>query len=70
VVQLQVVVAMVLAVLTMHEPFTVLQSFGAALMLAGSFATQKRSAAGTIDKARSPAFTPVSRLHQEDRDWQ
>ena len=41
VVQLQVVVAMVLAVLTMHEPFTGLQSIGAVLMLGGSFLTQK-----------------------------
>ena len=33
VVQLQVVVAMLLAVLTMHEPFTVLQALGAFLSL-------------------------------------
>src|SRR5215470_9741949 len=33
VVQLQVVVTMLLAVLTMHEPFTVLQSIGTILML-------------------------------------
>jgi len=65
VVQLQVVVAMVLAVLTMHEPFTVLQSIGAVLMLAGSFATQTRStkkppaatASGNHPRG-APAFTP------------
>ena len=58
VVQLQVVVAMLLAVLTLHEPFTVLQALGAALMLAGSFATQKRSGARATLKMHSPAFTP------------
>jgi drug/metabolite transporter (DMT)-like permease len=64
VVQLQVVVAMALAVLTMHEPFTVLQSIGALLMLAGSFATQKRSAKRTAKPAkeastRRPAARPA-----------
>jgi drug/metabolite transporter (DMT)-like permease len=65
VVQLQVVVAMVLAVLTMHEPFTILQSIGTILMLAGSFATQKRSTKPplltTAQSSRHelrPAFTP------------
>src|SRR5262249_29332646 len=64
VVQLQVVVAMVLAVLTMHEPFTVLQTIGAVLMLAGSFATQRRTSKPppadlSPDKPASPpAFTP------------
>src|SRR5262249_20613309 len=63
-VQLQVVVAMLLAVLTMHEPFTVLQTIGAVLMLAGSFATQRRTskpspAALSRDKpATPPAFKP------------
>jgi len=51
VVQLQVVVTMLLAVLTMHEPFTGLQSIGAILMLAGSFATQRRSSKGMSEKA-------------------
>src|SRR5215475_15229711 len=48
VVQLQVPVAMVLAVLTLHEKFTVLQTIGAVLMLAGSFITQ-----GNAGKSRA-----------------
>ena len=54
VVQLQVAVTLLLAVLTMHEPFTVLQSIGAVLMLAGSFATQTQSTQRTIAKAAQP----------------
>lgn len=46
VVQLQVVVTMLLAVVLMKEPFTVLQSLGTILMLAGSFATQLHSCIG------------------------
>ncbi|MEH2514376.1 drug/metabolite transporter (DMT)-like permease [Nitrobacteraceae bacterium AZCC 1564] len=46
VVQLQVVVTMLLAVVLMKEPFTVLQLFGTILMLAGSFATQLHSTIG------------------------
>lgn len=40
VVQLQVPVAMMLAVVMLHEKFTVLQTIGSALMLGGSFVTQ------------------------------
>jgi drug/metabolite transporter (DMT)-like permease len=58
VVQLQVVVAMLLAVLTMNEPFTVLQSIGTVLMLAGSFATQRRTSKRSADKAAGPAVSP------------
>jgi len=58
VVQLQVAVAMLLAVLTLNEPFTVLQSIGAILMLAGSFATQKRSSTATVAKPASQALLP------------
>lgn len=58
VVQLQVAVAMLLAVLTMHEPFTGLQLIGAILMLAGSFTTQKRSSKATVAKAASRAILP------------
>ncbi|HEY1797562.1 MAG TPA: DMT family transporter [Stellaceae bacterium] len=50
VVQLQIVVAMVWAVLTLHEIFTVLQAIGSVLMVGGSFVTQ-RNASG----ARKPA---------------
>ena len=44
VVQLQVPFAMMLAVVVLHEKFTVLQAIGSALMLGGSFATQSNSA--------------------------
>jgi len=40
VVQLQVPFAMILAVATLHEKFTVLQGIGSVLMLGGSFITQ------------------------------
>ena len=43
VVQLQVPVSMLLAVVTLHERFTMLQAIGSALMLGGSFATQSNS---------------------------
>ncbi|HVH79149.1 MAG TPA: DMT family transporter, partial [Stellaceae bacterium] len=62
VVQLQVVVAMLLAVLTLHEKFTVLQAFGSVLMLGGSFITQSNASAGTTAPAApQPDFTPVFR---------
>lgn len=66
VVQLQVPVAMLLAVLTLHENFTVLQALGSVLMLGGSFITQsnasggKKAATGT---APEPDPTPVFRPH-------
>jgi drug/metabolite transporter (DMT)-like permease len=44
VVQLQVVVTMVLAVVALHEPCTALQMIGGALMLAGSLITQQAPA--------------------------
>jgi len=43
VVQLQIVVAMVWAVLTLHEIFTVLQAIGSVLMVGGSFVTQRNA---------------------------
>lgn len=67
VVQLQVPVAMLLAVVTLHERFTVLQAIGSALMLGGSFATQssrkpngKAAAAAAPKPAKldQPAFVP------------
>ena len=68
VVQLQVPVAMVLAVATLHEKFTVLQTIGSVLMLSGSFITQseagkrsKRAAAPGVaapDQAPKPSFRP------------
>ena len=44
VVQLQVVVTMVLAVVVLHEPCTALQMIGGALILAGSLITQRAPA--------------------------
>ena len=46
VVQLQVPFAMLLAVVLMHEKFTVLQGIGSALMLGGSFITQSKTGRG------------------------
>lgn len=43
VVQLQVPFAMMLAVVTLDEPFTVLRAIGSALMLGGSFITQSNA---------------------------
>ena len=51
VVQLQVPFAMLLAVVMLHEKFTVLQAVGSALMLGGSFITQ----ANADNKRKSPA---------------
>ena len=60
VVQLQVPVAMMLAVLTLHERFTVLQTIGSALMLGGSFVTQSRTKKrGEKASARLRAATPI-----------
>jgi len=63
VVQLQVSVAMLLAVATLHEKFTVLQAFGTVLMLGGSFVTQHNANNGrkapTSSKPRpEPLFRP------------
>jgi drug/metabolite transporter (DMT)-like permease len=60
VVQLQVPFAMMLAVVTLHEKFTVLQAIGSALMLGGSFITQGN--AGKEKKKaleRPAAATPI-----------
>src|SRR5438874_11798505 len=46
VVQLQVPFAMMLAVVVLHEKFTVLQAIGSALMLGGSFITQANAGKG------------------------
>lgn len=62
VVQLQIVVAMVWAVLTLHEIFTVLQAIGSVLMIAGSFVTQ-RSAGGGRKRRREPHAPPTFRPH-------
>jgi drug/metabolite transporter (DMT)-like permease len=60
VVQLQVVVAMVWAILTLHEIFTVLQVIGSVLMLGGSFVTQRNAGGGRKAPRTNapPAFRP------------
>jgi drug/metabolite transporter (DMT)-like permease len=66
VVQLQVPVAMLLAVLTLHETFTVLQALGSVLMLGGSFITQSNASSGGKTPARTTLATnpaPVFRPH-------
>lgn len=56
VIQLQVVVTMVLAVIILHEPCTALQIFGGVLMLAGSLITQRQP-----PRTRTAAAAPVRR---------
>src|SRR4029077_3491753 len=63
VVQLQVPFAMMLAVVMLHERFTVLQAIGSTLMVGGSFLTQshsaKRKAEGPApEPKRGPVFEP------------
>jgi len=60
VVQLQIVVAMLWAVLTLHEIFTVLQALGSVLMLSGSFVTQRNAGGGqkALKSNAEPAFRP------------
>ena len=55
VVQLQVPFAMLLAVVMLHEKFTVLQAIGSALMLGGSFITQ-----GNAGRGKRQAAAPLS----------
>lgn len=54
VVQLQVLVAMILALVMLHEKFTTLQVIGSVLMLGGSFVTQTKSS-----KRRNKASAPL-----------
>src|SRR5262245_53998738 len=61
VVQLQVVVTLVLAVVILHEPCTVLQAIGGVLILAGSFITQRqppRRRPETSDRAAPVEVAP------------
>jgi drug/metabolite transporter (DMT)-like permease len=58
VIQLQVVVTLVLAVVVLHEPCTVLQVIGGAVMLAGAFITQQQ---WSNSARKSPAGSMVSR---------
>lgn len=61
VVQLQVPFAMLLAVATLHEQFTVLRAIGSALMLGGSFITQTNAGKRKI-KASAPPAAAVVRI--------
>ena len=61
VVQLQVVVTMVMAVVVLHEPCTVLQMIGGVLIIGGSLITQQapaRTAATSQAKPDMPQFAP------------
>jgi drug/metabolite transporter (DMT)-like permease len=58
VVQLQVPFAMMLAVATLHEKFTMLQLIGSMLMLGGSFVTQSRTGKNR-EKASPPPIAVV-----------
>ena len=62
VVQLQVVVTMVLAVIVLHEPCTGLQMIGGVFILAGSLITQRAPArtasAGAPPQVSAPVFAP------------
>ena len=66
VVQLQVPIAMMLAVATLHEKFTVLQLIGSVLMLGGSFVTQsqtnRRSKKAVASISSSTAATAPPRV--------
>jgi drug/metabolite transporter (DMT)-like permease len=59
VVQLQVPFAMMMAVATLHEKFTVLQGFGSVLMLGGSFITQSNAGKRKQAPGPRPASTPL-----------
>jgi drug/metabolite transporter (DMT)-like permease len=60
VVQLQVVVTMVMAVVVLHEPCTILQMIGGALIIGGSLITQQAPArvAAAPSQSDAPRFTP------------
>jgi drug/metabolite transporter (DMT)-like permease len=62
VVQLQVAVAMMLAVAILHEKFTVLQVIGSAFMLGGSFVTQTRSTKRRNNASMPLPSMPIVRL--------
>lgn len=63
VVQLQVPVAMMLALAMLHEKFTVLQVVGSVLMLGGSFVTQSSAGKRGRQATPPPNSKPVFRPH-------
>lgn len=64
VVQLQVPFAMMLAVATLHEKFTVLQVIGSVLMLGGSFVTQTRTGRRIKKTSAATPIEIVTSLHK------
>jgi len=67
VVQLQVPVAMLLAVVTLHERFTMLQALGSVLMLGGSFMLRRNSVKADRKATPAPfAGTVVRGAHAAD----
>jgi drug/metabolite transporter (DMT)-like permease len=73
VVQLQVPFAMMLAVVMLHEKFTVLQAIGSALMLGGSFITQgnagkgkKKASAALLAATPIPTVSSQKELAREE----
>lgn len=58
VVQLQVVVTMVMAVVVLHEPCTLLQMIGGALIIGGSILTQQAPARTAATSTDAPKFAP------------
>jgi drug/metabolite transporter (DMT)-like permease len=66
VVQLQVPFAMMLAVMTLHEKFTVRQAIGSALMMGGSFITQGNAGKGKKASASLPAATPIPTVPSQE----
>jgi drug/metabolite transporter (DMT)-like permease len=65
VVQLQVPFAMLLAVVTLEETFTVLQAVGSILMLGGSFITQRKAGAGGTAPPTKACVTTVPGREKE-----
>jgi drug/metabolite transporter (DMT)-like permease len=65
VVQLQVPFAMMLAVATLHEKFTMLQVIGSVLMLGGSFVTQTKTSKGI--KKTSAALPPIRTMTSQQK---
>ena len=61
VVQLQVVVTMVMAVVVLHEPCTALQMLGGALILVGSLITQRAPARTAAVDVKEPTSARYSR---------
>jgi drug/metabolite transporter (DMT)-like permease len=59
VIQLQVPFAMILAVLTLHEKFSVLQAIGSALMLSGSLTAQSNAGKGKKKVSAPPPPIPT-----------